>query len=731
MVDHLQRVLDSFTDEIVVIDPDFRITYANSAWLRRADLVPAQIFGRPCYQILLGAGTPCSPEECAAQQVLRTRQPVRLRHQSCAPGAADHETPVAASPVIDPDGLVAEVVEVRTPSAAQTDQPPLTAGEDALAVAQRLAGQLAIGLENSRLVAQGQQRAQELTGLMRVSQAVNEARDLDTILNIVLEQALSLVGSQEGSIILVDPPRSDRLRIVAERGMRPEDVEALNNRPIHTHDGAYRRALSSGKIEVIDTSPAAGFLYGAGFEAQRATHIPLTTQRGPIGLIAVVGWPRDETVRHLLTILAGIATMAIDKERLYQETAARLAEVSTLYTLATQITSSLSLTSVLNSIVSILRMTLDCRACSIFLIDARGEFLQLEAASGPSVAWKGIARLRIGEGISGRAITEQRSIYVPDTHLEPDFIFFDPKIRSLVVVPLIVRNQAIGTLSIDATQPNAFDEEVRLLAIAAAEAAVAIENAELYESLQASYRELENAFDELRRLDDMKSELIQNVSHELRTPLTFIKGYVELLHAGQMGEMLDEQKAAIDIVASKTEVLCRLVDDIVTMLQADREQLGRTPISLADIGHATIQAAQASAADAGLDLIDEIPDALPPVLGDGRRLGQVFDNLLQNAIKFSNPGGTITVRMRDEGTRLRTEVQDRGIGIPANQLPRIFERFYQVDGSVTRRYGGTGLGLAIVKQIVEAHAGTVGVESKVNQGSLFFFTIPVAPTEHG
>jgi len=230
--------------------------------------------------------------------------------------------------------------------------------------------------------------------------------------------------------------------------------------------------------------------------------------------------------------LAGIAAVAIDKERLHQETTARLAEVSTLYTLATQITTSLSLNSVLNSIVSILRMTLDCRACSIFLIDARGEYLQLEAASGPSVAWKGIARLRIGEGISGQAIAEQRSIYVPDTHQEPNFIFFDPQIRSLVVVPLIVRNKAIGTLSIDATQPNAFDEEVRLLAIAAAQAAVAIENAELYESLQRSYRELEHAFDELRRLDDMKSELIQNVSHELRTPLTFIKGYVELLRDG-------------------------------------------------------------------------------------------------------------------------------------------------------------------------------------------------------
>jgi signal transduction histidine kinase len=573
---------------------------------------------------------------------------------------------------------------------------------------------------------------QELTSLMRVSQSLNEAKDLGTILNIVLNQAFSLAGSAEGSIILVDPPNGDRLRIVAERGLGPAVVEAFNNRPVYIHEGTFRRALSSGKIvEVADTATDPDFLRDVGSRAKRVTNVPLMTQRGPIGLIALDGLPRDETIRHMLTILAGIAAVAIDKERLHQETAARLAEVSTLYTLATQITSSLSLNSVLNSVVSILRMTLDCRACSIFLIDARGEYLQLEAASGPSVAWKGIARLRIGEGISGQAIAEQRSIYVPDTHLEPDFIFFDPQIRSLVVVPLIVRNKAIGTLSIDATQPNAFDEEVRLVAIASAQAAVAIENAELYESLQRSYGELEHAFDELRRLDDMKSELIQNVSHELRTPLTFIKGYVELLRDGQLGDLLDEQKAAINIVAGKTDVLSRLVDDIIGMLQADGQQVHQAPICLASIGRAAIQSAQASATEAGLSLSDEIPDELPLILGDSRRLGQVFDNLLQNAIKFSDPGGTITLRIRDEGTRLRAEVQDTGIGIAADQLPRIFDRFYQVDGSTTRRYGGAGLGLAIVKQIVEAHGGTVGVESELHQGSLFFFTIPTAPPKYG
>jgi signal transduction histidine kinase len=100
--------------------------------------------------------------------------------------------------------------------------------------------------------------------------------------------------------------------------------------------------------------------------------------------------------------------------------------------------------------------------------------------------------------------------------------------------------------------------------------------------------------------------------------------------------------------------------------------------------------------------------------------------MLGNALKFSNPGDTVTVRMFEEGKVIRTEVEDTGIGIPADQQSRIFDRFYQVDGTTTRRYGGTGLGLAIVKQIIEEHRGKVGVKSELNEGSLFYFTIPIA-----
>jgi len=590
-----------------------------------------------------------------------------------------------------------------------------------------LASQLSTIIENSRLFAEAQQRVRELTAVMQVSQAINQAEDLDTVMSIVLDEAFNLMNSEEGSIILIDPPGSNRLRMVAERGLGPEIVETFNSRPVYSHEGTYKRALRSGQIvEVADTSSDSDFLTDVGSRARSLTNVPLMTERGAIGLIAIDGVPRDETTRRLLLALAGMAAVAIDRERLHGETANRLAEVSTLYTLATQIASSLSLTSVLETIVTILRMTLDCRSSSIFLLDATSEYLQLEAGSGPSSTWKGIARMRVGEGASGRAITERRSIYVPDTRLEADFFFFDSQIRSLLVVPLIVRNKPIGTLSIDDVQPNAFDDEVRLLTIAAAQVAVAIENVRLYESLQKSYEDLEQAYDELRQLDKMKSELIQNVSHELRTPLTFIKGYVELLQDGEMGALTSEQQAALSIVDTKAEGLSRLVDDIISMQQAGREQMQFAAHSLAALGRLATQAAQASAQEAGIELVAEIED-VPSVMGDWRRLGQVFDNLIQNAIKFSDPGGKVVVRVRPDDALVRVEVQDWGLGIAPEQQARIWERFYQVDGTTTRRFGGTGLGLAIVKQIVEAHRGFVGVESALQAGSLFYFAIPAIP----
>jgi signal transduction histidine kinase len=300
------------------------------------------------------------------------------------------------------------------------------------------------------------------------------------------------------------------------------------------------------------------------------------------------------------------------------------------------------------------------------------------------------------------------------------------------VVPLIHKGEVIGTLNVDHTEPDAFSGDVgRLLSIAGAQVAAAIVNARLYQDLRERADHLAQAHRELQESERLKSEFVQNMSHELRTPLTFIKAYVDILQAGTLGMLSDPQKESLQVVSDWTEKLVHLVDSLLTIQQIERKDLEFAVLDLAAVAKDALHSARAKAAQSGIEFDLEIEPDLPPVWGDSAHLEQVFVNLIGNAIKFSPDGGTITVHLAphiDASGRAAVQctVIDQGIGIAPDQQMRIFGRFYQVDGSSTRRFGGTGLGLAIVKETVEAHDGTVTVQSEPGVGSHFSFAVPVA-----
>jgi len=428
---------------------------------------------------------------------------------------------------------------------------------------------------------------------------------------------------------------------------------------------------------------------------------------------------------RLMTTVGRQLAVAIENARSYQETDQRLKEVSALYQLARQVNTTLDVQERLDSIVHSLKQTMDCRACSIALLEPVNNVLEIRAAVGIGEKWRREFKLKLGEGVAGRVALEGVPMCVSDTREMDDFIFFDPSVRSLLTVPLSVQQRVIGTLTVDSDRPNAFDEaDERLLTIAAAQAAISIENARLYTSLEQRAKNLVEVCAQLQESDRLKDEMVQNVSHELRTPLTFVKGYVELLLAGEAGPLTDDQKEHLRVVIEKTDVVTRLVSDIMFLQQADRLPGKKQPVSLIKLARRALKGCAATAEQARLALVEDFPDELPPVGGDEGRLLQVFDNLLGNAIKFSSEGGRVTVAIKDLGPVAQVSVSDQGIGIPKDQQERVFERFYQVDGSARRRFGGTGLGLTIVKRIVEAHGGKVWVESEPGKGSAFYFTVP-------
>ncbi len=296
-------------------------------------------------------------------------------------------------------------------------------------------------------------------------------------------------------------------------------------------------------------------------------------------------------------------------------------------------------------------------------------------------------------------------------------------IGSLLSAPLRNHGRLLGQLVL-ADAANKFnDDEGRLLATFAGLVSAAIDANLLVAALEDRADKLSAALDEIQELDRLKDNLIQNVSHELRLPLMVIQGYADLLRDGALGELDGELRQAVEVISDKTLLLGKRVDDIMLLRGLHQTDLQLSPISVAELARSAIDRARARADQNNVTLIDDIAAETTPLVADYRRLEQVVDELLENAVKFSPNGGEVQVTVREGGDVVYLKVSDHGIGIPADQLPRIWNRFYQSDASTTRRFGGTGVGLALVKQIVEAHGGQVWAESQTGQGSQFYVAL--------
>jgi two-component system phosphate regulon sensor histidine kinase PhoR len=233
---------------------------------------------------------------------------------------------------------------------------------------------------------------------------------------------------------------------------------------------------------------------------------------------------------------------------------------------------------------------------------------------------------------------------------------------------------------------------------------------------------------ELRRLEQVRTEFIANVSHELRTPLTAIQGYLETLLGGAL-EDPEHARRFLEIAVRHTERLSRLLSDLTDLsnIELGRVRLEREALRVDEVVGSVLAILRARAEGGGVTLVSAVPADTPPVLADHDRLAQILVNLVDNAVKYTPAGGTVTVRAaaRDDG-RVEIAVEDTGIGIPAADLPRITERFYRVDRARSRELGGTGLGLAIVKHLVIAHEGTLAIESEPGRGTTVRVGLPRA-----
>jgi signal transduction histidine kinase len=468
--------------------------------------------------------------------------------------------------------------------------------------------------------------------------------------------------------------------------------------------------------------------------------VPLRWGESVLGVLGLAddeeGREFDESDVKVLHILAAHASIALENARVYADTTRRFEESQALLRVSQAMTAVLDLPDLLQLIVGAAVDTIpNAEAGVIHLLDNEGRELIPRALSYRPEIQPEVPdgrRMRSGEGIAGRAIRAGECINVQDVDRDPRFVPVpgSRKFKSLLVAPLMLGRQRLGTLSVDSSECGAFDpEDERLLTLLSAQASVAISNANLYQETVDRSEDLRSAYSRLRETATMRDDFVAKVSHELKSPLAPLRIAVERTLSEDFGVLNHMQREMLQVAVVNVDKLQASIEellDVVRLKAGEDEPAKRQIFDLRIVAQECVGAMAPSAEAAGVTFDLMAPESAVIVAADRRRIGQVVTNLLSNAIKFNRPLGKAQILVRradDEWAEV--VVSDTGIGIPEVALGKVFDRFYQVESSSTRKYEGLGLGLAIVKEYVEMDGGTVTVESQEGRGSVFSFTVPL------
>lgn len=415
----------------------------------------------------------------------------------------------------------------------------------------------------------------------------------------------------------------------------------------------------------------------------------------------------------------------------YQETIAnleyRIAYLERIAEVSQTLNSTLELESLLKNITQVATELTDTEACSILLYNKEtGELRFIPATISTSAEKLMDVVVPLDNSIAGWVFRKVRPILIRDAKSDPRWNSnadatsnFDT--RSILGVPLKIKREVIGVLElINKKGDQGFSQDdIQIATTLAAQVAVAIENARLWKGIQQAYQDLED-------LDKLKSEFVNVASHELRTPLAVLLGYATFLR-DQVSEQGSEQ---LEIVVSSAVKLRGLIDDMVNLrhIKADDIQLDVEIFSMRDLVKEVLAEFQNLIKAKFLKVKTQFTEGDDPVNmeGDRQKIYLVIANLLSNAVKFTPEQGVIFVSLGRIEQRIILKIADTGIGIPKKDFTRIFEDFYQVEPTLTRRYEGLGVGLSIVKGMIEVHKGEISVESVVGKGSLFTITLPIS-----
>ena len=416
--------------------------------------------------------------------------------------------------------------------------------------------------------------------------------------------------------------------------------------------------------------------------------------------------------------------------------AKRESELTAFSDISTSIVAAPVLTEVIGSLIDKISDVMNVGICGFMLCDEKGKELRWQhpVKLPKDLGEESIDKYHIKldkEGITTE-VFKTGEPYVSTTASKDPLATKDLvgqfKVRNILIVPLKVGSKTIGVLHVANKRFGHFTrDDIALLTSLAAQAAVIIENARLYEE------EKENVI-KLKELDRMKTEFLSMVSHELRTPLTSISGFVSHLLGGKPGNLTETQTKFLNIIKNQSKHLESLIGSLLDFSRIETGKLViiTEPVNLGTFIKDVVDSIQPELEGKELKLKMHIEDGISEVPIDLEKIRRVFSNLIGNAIKFTPSPGSIEIAARKEkrkgtGKFVEISVADTGIGVRHENLKRIFDKFYQVDSSMTRAVGGMGMGLSIAKEIVRAHGGKIWAESEgEGRGSKFIFTLPIS-----
>jgi signal transduction histidine kinase len=463
--------------------------------------------------------------------------------------------------------------------------------------------------------------------------------------------------------------------------------------------------------------------------------VPLLSKGRVIGSLNVGRLASSAFTAPELAALEPVArhiAAALDNARLLEAVRNHAREFESLLEISRRIGERMDLRELLPMVTRSVNRVMGTEHCLIFLRE--GDRLRVVAREGvePEVV-DAFVDLRVGDSLSGWVIQQGRMLAVEDMRQDPRLMFRNLveayAYRSYLGVPLRRGSEIIGTLEVVTKHAGRRfgQEEQALMAAFADQAAVAIDNARLLDQTRQHLERVVETNRQLEELDRLRREYLRNVSHEFRTPLTVIRGYAEFLE----GSKADARTVAdvMSVIVESCDRVIDLVDTLIEVSRVEQADAGRTlhlqQLDLRELAESSLEPLRSAAERKSVRLDLDFPRERALVLqGDRGLLGHLVRKLVDNAVKYSPAGARVLVRGEGNGDDLTLEVEDFGIGIPQEHVTRIFEKFYMVDGGITRRAGGSGVGLYLVREIVRLHHGRVDVESRPGQGSVFRIRLP-------